>query len=110
MPGATRNVLLDAFTRNAAIKGQTQEIDYFLEDGTFLKIQNLTIGYKFNTKKYLKVLETANLYLTMHNLYTFTKYRGLNPEVDITGWSSGIEQPYVYPQTRSFALGLQLNF
>ncbi|KAA6330470.1 TonB-dependent receptor SusC, partial [termite gut metagenome] len=110
VPAAARNLLLDAFTKNSAIKGQTLESDFFLQDGTFLKIQNLTLGYKFNTEKYLKVMESARLYLTMNNLYTFTKYKGLNPEVDITGWAGGIEWASIYPQTRSFALGLQLNF
>jgi hypothetical protein len=110
VPAAARNLLLDAFTKNSAIKGQTLESDFFLQDGTFLKIQNLTLGYKFNTAEYLKVMESARLYLTMNNLYTFTKYKGLNPEVDITGWESGIEWSSIYPQTRSFTLGLQLNF
>jgi len=104
------NELLTTFTKNANIKGQTLESDYFLEDGTFLKIQNLTLGYRFDTKKYLKVMDSARLYLTMNNVYTFTGYSGLNPEVDITGWAGGIEWDAVYPQTRTFAFGLQLNF
>ncbi|MDR0560520.1 MAG: SusC/RagA family TonB-linked outer membrane protein [Prevotellaceae bacterium] len=110
LPGAARNLLLDAYTRNANIKGQTLECDYFLQDGTFLKIQNLTIGYTLNMKKYLKIMDSAKLYLTVNNLYTFTGYRGLNPEVDVTGYEGGIEWSDIYPQTRSFALGIQLNF
>jgi TonB-linked SusC/RagA family outer membrane protein len=109
VPGASRNQLLDAFTKNAHIKGQTLECDYFLEDGTFLKIQNITLGYRLNTKKWLKVMDSARIYLTGNNLLTLTKYSGLNPEVDITGWEGGIER-IVYPQTRTFALGVQLNF
>jgi TonB-linked SusC/RagA family outer membrane protein len=108
--GGSRNQLLSAYTTNAHIKGQALECDYFLDDGTFLKIQNLSLGYKINTKKYLQVLESARLYLTMNNVLTLTKYSGLNPEVDITGWDHGIESTGIYPQTRTFALGLQLIF
>jgi TonB-linked SusC/RagA family outer membrane protein len=106
---ASSNVLLDVYTKNKDITGEAQECSYFLEDGTFLKIQNLTLGYRVNTKKYLKAVESARLYLTMNNLYTFTKYSGYNPEVNITSWENGIES-VAYPQTRSFALGLQLTF
>jgi TonB-linked SusC/RagA family outer membrane protein len=108
--GGSRNQLLSAYTTNAHIKGQALECDYFLEDGTFLKIQNLSLGYKINTKKYLKLMESARIYFTMNNVLTLTKYSGLTPEVDITGWDHGIGSAGAYPQTRTFALGLQLNF
>ena len=110
LPAEARNLLLDAYTRNSAIKGQTLASDYFLQDGTFLKIQNLTLAYTLNMKQYLKVMETARVYFTANNLYTFTKYRGLNPEIDITGWEGGIERSDIYPQTRTFTFGIQLNF
>jgi TonB-linked SusC/RagA family outer membrane protein len=104
------NKLLIAYEKNKDI---TQKVDvassYFLEDGTFLKIQNLSLGYKVNTKKYLKVLESARLYLTMNNVYTFTKYSGWDPEVVITGWKYGRERVY-YPLNRTYALGVQLTF
>jgi TonB-linked SusC/RagA family outer membrane protein len=104
------NSMLDVFTKNAHIKGTALESDYFLEDGTFLKIQNITLGYRFDTKKYLKIMESARLYFTMNNVLTLTGYSGLNPEVNITGWDGGVEWGSVYPQTRTFTLGLQLNF
>jgi TonB-linked SusC/RagA family outer membrane protein len=108
--GSSSNMLLDAYTKNAEIKGQPFASDYFLYDGTFLKIQNLTLGYQFNTKEYLKVMDSARIYFTANNLYTFTKYPGLNPEVDITGWEGGMERSNIYPQTRTFTFGLQLTF
>ncbi|MDR1762725.1 MAG: SusC/RagA family TonB-linked outer membrane protein [Dysgonamonadaceae bacterium] len=109
IPGSNRNYLLSAYTTHKDMKGQTLECDYFLEDGTFLKIQNAQLSYTLNTKKILPLLESARFYLTGNNLYTFTGYSGLNPEVDITGWGGGIES-VVYPQTRTFAFGVQLNF
>ncbi|MDR0743311.1 MAG: SusC/RagA family TonB-linked outer membrane protein [Tannerella sp.] len=108
VPG-TGNQLLAAFTKNSHIKGQTLECDYFLEDATFLKIQNISLGYRFDTAKYFKLLASAKLYLSGNNLLTLTKYSGLNPETDLTGWEGGIER-IAYPQTRTYTLGVQLNF
>jgi TonB-linked SusC/RagA family outer membrane protein len=108
--GSVLNMMKSAYEKNGHITGQVLACDYYLEDGTFLKIQNINIGYMFNAKKYLKVMESAKLYLTLNNVYTFTRYSGLNPEVDITGWENGVERNDIYPQTRTFALGLQLNF
>lgn len=103
------NQLLAAFTKNSHIKGQTLECDYFLEDATFLKFQNISLGYHLNTKKYFKLLTSAKLYLSGNNLLTLTKYGGLNPETDITGWEGGIER-IAYPQTRTYTLGVRLYF
>ena len=62
-------------------------------------------------KKYENFIDNIKVYFTGNNLYTFTKYPGLNPEVNITGWDEGIEKKgSIYPQTRTFTLGVQLNF
>ena len=63
-------------------------------------------------EKMIYILKKLNYaYFTGDNVYTFTKYPGLNPEVDITGWDAGIERKgNIYPQTRTFTFGLQLNF
>jgi TonB-linked SusC/RagA family outer membrane protein len=110
MPAGNQNRLLAAYTKNAHIKGTTQATDYFLEDGTYIKIQNISFGYRFDAKKYMKVLNDARIYLTVNNALRITKYSGLNPEIDFTGWNGGMESSGAYPQTRTFALGLQLNF
>jgi TonB-linked SusC/RagA family outer membrane protein len=108
---AQGNMLYDAIEKNGHITGRPQPCDYFLYDGTFLKIQNFTLGYTLPMRKYTSFVESVKLYVTGNDIYTFTKYRGLNPEVDITGWDTGIEKGSgIYPQTRTFALGLQLNF
>jgi TonB-linked SusC/RagA family outer membrane protein len=105
------NMLYDAIEKNAKITGRPSPCDYFLYDATFLKIQNLTLAYTLPMKKYTHLMESIKIYFTGNNLYTFTKYPGLNPEVDITGWDTGIEKKSsIYPQTRTFAFGLQLNF
>jgi TonB-linked SusC/RagA family outer membrane protein len=105
------NKLRSAFTKNGDIKvsAAAPVSSYFLEDGTFLKIQNVNLNYTLPTKSYLKLVDSIRFYFTVNNLYTFTKYSGHNPEVDITGWEHGIEDQ-IYPQTRTYTLGIQLNF
>jgi TonB-linked SusC/RagA family outer membrane protein len=108
---AQGNMLYDAINKNGHITGRPQPCDYFLYDGTFLKIQNFTLGYTLPMRKYTNLIENIKIYMTGNDVYTFTKYPGLNPEVDITGWDTGIEKgSNIYPQTRTFTLGLQLNF
>lgn len=108
---AQGNMLYDAIEKNGHITGRPSPSDYFLYDGTFLKIQNLSLGYTLPMRKYTELINTIRFYFTGDNVYTFTKYPGLNPEVDITGWDAGIERKgNIYPQTRTFTFGLQLNF
>ncbi len=105
------NRLRDAFEKNGHIRVNRSlpVSDYFLEDGTFLKLQNINLSYNLRTKQWFNRLDNIRFYLTINNVYTFTKYSGHNPEINITGWENGIEDG-IYPQTRSYALGIQLNF
>ncbi|MBK5720025.1 SusC/RagA family protein, partial [Dysgonomonas sp. Marseille-P4677] len=105
------NVLKDAYHKYEHIKGEKELCDYWLKDGTFLKIDAINLGYNLNLKKYTKYLDNARFYLTVRDVATFTKYSGLNPEVDITGLEPGFEMfNSIYPQTRRYTLGVQLSF
>jgi TonB-linked SusC/RagA family outer membrane protein len=108
--GSSSNKLLAAYTDNAHIKGPAQTTDYFLEDGTYIKIQNISLGYRLDLKKYIRVFDSAKIYLSINNALRWSKYSGLNPEIDFTGWRGGIDSGIDYPQTRTFALGIQLTF
>jgi hypothetical protein len=108
--GGSGNLLLDAYTKNARITGRGQATNYFLENGTYLKIQNISLGYRLNLKKYIRLFDSAKIYLSINNALRITKYSGPNPEIDFTGWEGGIDDGVVYPQTRTFALGIQLSF
>ncbi len=81
-----------------------------LHDGTFLKIDAITLGYDLPMKKYIKYVNNIHLYGTIGNVACITKYKGLNPEVDITGWQGGIEWFGAYPQVRTYTLGIQVIF
>lgn len=102
------NVLQDAITRNNQINDVLQYSDYYLEPGSFVKLDNVTLGYnfKFNTP----LIRNLRVYLTGRNLLTFTKYRGLDPEVNDAGLAPGIDGRGFYPRTRSFTAGLFVGF
>lgn len=108
---AQGNMIYDAINKNGHITGRPAASNYFLYDGSFIKLQNITLGYYLPMQKYTNMIENINIYLTGHNVFTLTKYPGLNPEVNITGWDAGIERKGdIYPQTRTFTLGVQFNF
>lgn len=111
---SAENLLKIAYTDNAAINDKRILSDYFLSDGTFLKIDALTFGYTLNLSKYNKYLSKVRAYVTARDLYTWTKYKGYNPEVSINGLFPGFEYVVstytMYPQTTRWTLGLQLTF
>lgn len=107
------NVLKAAYGKFNHIKGEKQICDYYLEDGTFLKIDAITLGYTLPMKKYTKnLIDRIRIYGTVGNVCTITGYSGMNPEVDITGWDKGTEKFWedFYPVVRTWTLGMQFNF
>lgn len=87
---------------------ELQYVSYFVEKGDFWKIDNITIGYSFDlNNKYLKCIR---LYATGNNLFTFTQYSGIDPEVNTQGLDPGCDALGRYPSTRSFTFGAVLNF
>ena len=108
------NVLKTAYTKFNHIKGEKQICDYYLEDGTFLKIDAITLGYTLPMKKYTRnLVDRIRIYGTVGNVCTITGYSGMNPEVNITGWDKGTEKLWdgnLYPVVRTWTLGMQFNF
>jgi iron complex outermembrane receptor protein len=82
--------------------------DRYVESGSYLRLDNATVGYTFNTAKL--GIKSARLYLTGNNLFIITKYRGVDPEINMGGVNPGIDTAGIYPKTRSFMLGLNVNF
>ena len=83
--------------------------DYLIEDGSFLRIQNVTLGYTFPKVSFLRSLR---IYATAQNLLTITGYSGYNPEVNSQGQSNlqlGVDYN-AYPTARSFILGVNIGF
>ena len=108
---AGQNVLRNAYIDNRHIKEVKQLCDYWLEDGTFLKIDAISLGYSLNMKKWQKYIDKIDLYLTVRNVACFTKYSGLNPEVNVNGLDPGYEWfNNIYPETRRYTFGMKIQF
>ena len=100
------------------LKENSRVCSYYLEDASFARLDNLSIGYTFNTKK-LDWLDKARVYVAAQNLFVITGYSGLDPEVEVfrgeasddnAGLSPGIEPRNYMPKARSFTFGVNLTF
>jgi len=94
--------------------------DIYMHDADYLRINNLTVGYNFNkVLSSIKFMSNLKVYAAVNNLYTFTKYDGMDPEVRFSGnddastsktkWASGIDLG-LYPQARTVMFGLSADF
>ena len=85
--------------------------DLYLHDGDFLRISNVTLGYDFSKLINVKNLNQLRLYVQGQNLFTFTKYNGMDPEIGYgtDGWVSGIDLGY-YPRPQTLLVGVNLKF
>lgn len=85
--------------------------DYFVEDASFLRIQNIQLGYSFSENIIQKIgLSKLRLYTSVNNVYTFTKYRGFDPAAtNGSPIGGGIDYGF-YPTPRTFILGINANF
>ena len=109
---AMKNDDLLKYTENSRV------CSYYIENGSFLRLDNMSIGYTFNTKK-IDWLEKARVYVAGQNLFVITGYKGLDPEVENfrgeasdtdAGLSPGIEPRNYMPKSRSFTFGVNLTF
>jgi len=89
---------------------------WLIEDASFLRIKNVTLGYRFPKLFGGQVVKNARAYVNVQNLFTFTKYKGFNPEVNTVegSESTGSLTPGMdygtYPLVRTFTLGLNVSF
>ena len=106
------NVLKDAYGLFEHIKGEKMMSNYYLEEGSFLKIDAITLGYNMSLGRYTKdIVKKIRVYASIANPFIITAYKGLDPEVNITGYDGGIDNyASAYPNFRTYSLGLQLNF
>ena len=101
--------VLASWLDDTTFKGkQTKYSTKYIEDATFLKLDNISVSYDFDFKnEYVKKLR---LYLTAQNLFCLTKYSGVDPEVGLSGIALGIEGTSYYPRTRTFTFGATITF
>ncbi|GAB3647230.1 TonB-dependent receptor [Echinicola sediminis] len=104
LKSATENVF-----GKAVLDAPLEFNSYYIEDGDFWKIDNITLGYNFpiNNNKFLKA---ARVYGSTINTFTITGYSGIDPEVNRLGLDPGNDNRDKYPTTRTFTLGVNLSF
>ena len=83
--------------------------DLWLENGAYLKFDNLMVAYRFNLTN-VKYISGLRVSLTGNNIAVITKYSGIDPEVNINGGSGSGDDNGIYPRTRGIALGLNVIF
>lgn len=107
----TDNVLRTAYTDYANVNASGGVISsYFLENGNYFKLDNVTLGYTFMPKK-RELIESLRVYLTAKNLFTLTAYEGNDPSiVTSTGITPGIDVNSAYPQATQLSLGVTVRF
>ncbi|MBK5262494.1 MAG: hypothetical protein JJE17_07990, partial [Peptostreptococcaceae bacterium] len=105
LPGA--NVLHEAVTSN--FTDNPKYCSYYIEKGSFLRMDNASIAYNFDTKNWWGI-HKLRVYLTGQNLFTITNYTGLDPEVDMSGLAPGLEGRDYYPKARTVSMGVNLSF
>lgn len=113
---AGANAMNDELTYK--MRESSRVCSYYVENGSFARLDNMSIGYTFNTKK-INWLDKARIYAAAQNLFVITAYKGLDPEVELfrgqpgdddAGLSPGIEPRNYMPKARSFTFGVNLSF
>ena len=85
--------------------------DFFVEDGSYLRIQNVQIGYSLPSSLLDKIhLDKFRLYFAVNNLHTFTKFQGYNPDVSNANPTAAGVDLGQYPLARTFTTGINVSF
>jgi len=86
--------------------------DFYVENGSFLRLKNLQVGYTFDNEKLKKLkIQSSRIYVAANNLFTITNYQGYDPDIGSAGGTlaAGIDYGF-YPQARTIMTGLLIKF
>ena len=85
--------------------------DLYVHDASYLRISNVTLGYDLSRIMKSRFCRQLRVYVQAQNLFTFTKYKGMDPEIGYgtDGWVSGVDVGY-YPRPRTFLIGANVKF
>ncbi len=105
-----KNVLAEVSRGQNAYDTRAQApSDRYLENGSYLRLATLTLGYNFG--KIGNWINNLRLYATCNNVFTITGYKGIDPEISLGGLTPGIDwRNTTYPRTRTFMVGVNVNF
>jgi len=100
--------ILGSWLDNTEFTGKVRYSSKYIEDATYVKLDNVTLSYNipFNNR----FIKGLSVFVTGQNLLCITGYKGVDPEVSLSGLTPGIESTSYYPRTRTFTLGATLNF
>lgn len=101
------NVVLSQY-ENPEFTGNARYSSKYVEDASFLKVDNISLGYNFALES--KYISRLRMYATAQDVWTLTGYKGLDPEVNLGGLTPGIEYLSYYPRTTLLTLGVQVSF
>ena len=109
-PGQITDVPKLYYNQEAAINQNGEAISRFVEDGKFLKLQNISLSYDIDSKKIQAAthanIKSARFYIQAQNVYTWAKYRGIDPEA----YSEDGQDNSVSPQVRNISVGVNVGF
>ena len=105
-----KNILAEVATEQHANDSRAQAPSTrYLENGSYLRLSTLTLGYNFG--KLGNYVNNLRIYATCNNVFTLTGYKGIDPEVNLGGLEPGMDmRSSNYPRTRSFMVGINMNF
>lgn len=110
--GGAWNRLSNTYEKNGALTSAMNQLtDYFIERGDYFKLDNITAGYTFNFNN--RFLDTVRLYGTVTNVFTLTKFSGVDPSTypvnGLTPGTFGGDKTY-YPSSTQILVGAQVSF
>jgi iron complex outermembrane receptor protein len=82
--------------------------DRYIENGSYVRLDNATLAYTFQSPA--KGISSLRVYTSVNNLFTITKYKGIDPEINQGGVSPGIDYNNFYPKTRTILFGVNVSF
>jgi len=111
-----RNVLNEAILVDGYAGGAYQSLSYYIEDGSFIRLDNINLGYTL-PENVLGDNMNLRFYASVNNVFTLTNYDGIDPEFNFSGGDRGngeiffgIDQYNIYPKTRTVTIGLNFDF
>lgn len=105
--GKTYNLPVYSGSENVANTVAYRYSDRYIENASYLRVDNATLGY---TLPKIKGIQSLRFYVTSNNVAVITGYKGIDPEISMGGLTPGIDNKNYYPRTRSFLFGANLSF
>jgi len=104
----SKNILVDAKDDKISDSKNSYYSTRYIEKGDYIRLDNATLAYSFPNP--VKGVNNLRVYTSVNNLFTITKYKGIDPEINQGGASPGIDYNNFYPKTRTILFGVNVSF